>query len=131
MCEARREPRMMRRMSGLFDGTPLERPVTCAACEKPLAQCACPRDESGAILLPKDQPARVRREKRRKGKTVTVITGLNPVASDLDAILARLKSTCAAGGSISAGEIEIQGDHRERVLSILRDLGYPAKLSGG
>ena len=118
-------------MSGLFDGTPLERPVTCEACEQPLAQCACPRSESGKVLLPKDQPARVGREKRRKGKTVTVITGLDPAASNLDAILAQLKSACAAGGTINEGKIEIQGDHRERVLSILRDLGYPAKLSGG
>ncbi len=118
-------------MSGLFDGTPLERPVTCEACEQPLAECACPRSESGAALLPKDQPVRVGREKRRKGKTVTVINGLDPVASNLNAILAELKSACAAGGTIRDGRIEVQGDHRERVLSILRDLGYPAKLSGG
>ncbi|HUU97079.1 MAG TPA: translation initiation factor [Phycisphaerae bacterium] len=118
-------------MSGLFDGTPLERPVTCEVCEQPLAQCACPRSESGAVLLPKDQPARVSREKRRRGKSVTVITGLNPVASNLAAILAQLKSACAAGGTISEDRIEIQGDHRERALSILHDLGYPAKLSGG
>ncbi len=118
-------------MSGLFDGTPLERPVTCEVCERPLARCACPRSESGAVLLPKDQPARVGREKRRKGKMMTVITGLDPVASNLDAILAQLKSACAAGGTINEGRIEIQGDHRERALSILRDLGYPAKLSGG
>ena len=82
-------------------------------------------------MLPKDQPARVGQEKRRKGKTVTVITGLDPVASDLDAILSQLKSECAAGGTISEGRIEIQGDHRERVLAVLRDLGYPAKISGG
>ena len=116
---------------GLFDGTPLERPVTCEVCKWPLAQCACPRNESGAVLMPKDQPARVSREKRRKGKNVTVVTGLNPVASDLKAILTRLKSACATGGTINEGRIEIQGDHRERVLLILRDLGYPAKLSGG
>ncbi len=118
-------------MSGLFDGTPLERPVTCEVCEKPLAQCACPRDESGTVLLPEDQPAKVSREKRRNGKMVTVITGLNPVASNLDDILAQLKSACAAGGTINEGRIEIQGDHRERALALLQDLGYPAKLSGG
>ena len=117
-------------MSGMFDGTSLERPVTCEACEQPLAQCACPRNESGVVLLPKDQPARVGREKRRKGKIVTVITGLDNVASNLDAILAQLKSACAAAGTISERRIEIQGNHREQVLSILQDLGYPAKLSG-
>ncbi len=118
-------------MPGLFDGTPLERPVTCEVCEQPLERCGCPRDESGAVLLPKDQPARIRREKRRAGKTVTVVTGLNPVACDLEAILAQLKSACAAGGRVGDGTIEIQGDHRQRVLGILLDLGFPAKLSGG
>lgn len=118
-------------MSGLFDGTPLERPVTCLACNKPLDQCACPRGADGEVRLPKDQPVRVNREKRRKGKTVTVITGLDPVASNLDDILGQLKSACAAGGTINEGRIEIQGDHRQRALSILQDLGYPAKLSGG
>ena len=67
-------------MSGLFDGTPLERPVNCEVCQRPLAQCGCPRGESGVVLLPKDQAARVGREKRRKCKTVTVITGLDHVA---------------------------------------------------
>ncbi len=118
-------------MSGLFDGTPLERPVTCAACNQPLTQCACPRDESGKVLLPKDQAVRIGREKRRNGKTVTVIRGLNPVESNLTAILGQLKSACAAGGTINDGCIEIQGDHRERVVTILRELGYAAKLSGG
>ena len=122
---------MMTPMSGLFDGTPLERPVTCDVCKQPVAQCACPRSESGEVLLPKNQPARVGREKRRKGKTVTVVTGLDHFASDLDAILAQMKTVCAAGGTINEGKIEIQGDHRERALSILQDLGYPAKLSGG
>jgi translation initiation factor 1 len=118
-------------MSGLFDGTQFERAVTCEVCSEPLDRCACPRSQSGGVLLPKDQPARVSREKRRGGKSVTVITGLDPVASNLNALLTRLKSVCAAGGAIKDGKIEIQGDHRERVLSILRELGYPAKLSGG
>ena len=118
-------------MSGLFDGTPLEQPVTCKVCKQPLEQCACPRNASGEVMLPKDQPVRVGRENRRKGKTVTVISGLNPVASNLDSILKKLKSACAAGGTTNGGRIEIQGEHRERALSILRDLGYPAKMSGG
>jgi translation initiation factor 1 len=118
-------------MAGLFDGTPLERPVTCQACEKPLDQCTCPRNANGEVMLPKDQPARVGREKRRQGKTITVITGLDPVASDVRAILGQLKSACAAGGTTHGDRIEIQGDHRERVVGILRGLGYPAKMTGG
>lgn len=118
-------------MSALFDGTPLERPVTCPKCEQRMDQCACPRAANGQITLPQDQQARVGREKRRNGKTVTVISGLDPSASDLRGILGKLKSICATGGTISDGRIEVQGDHRERVLQFLRQLDYPAKLTGG
>jgi translation initiation factor 1 len=119
-------------MPGLFAGTPLERPITCARCERPLTECRCPRGISGKVLLPRDQPARVRREKR-SGKTVTVIAGLDPAASDLPDLLKQLKSTLATGGTIGGGgaEIEVQGDHRERVVAFLKGLGYPAKPAGG
>lgn len=83
------------------------------------------------MLLPKDQPLRIRREKRRKGKIVTVVEGLDPAASDLGAILRQLKSACAAGGTATGGVLEIQGDHLKRVVAILEGLGYPAKKSGG
>ncbi|MCB9856736.1 MAG: translation initiation factor [Phycisphaerales bacterium] len=117
-------------MGGLFDGTSLERPVTCAICNQPLATCKCPRNADGDVVRPKDQPIRIRREKRR-GKVVTVIAGFDPVASDMRGILGKLKTACAAGGTISADTIEIQGDHRERALKFMSDLGYAAKLAGG
>lgn len=82
------------------------------------------------MLLPKDQPVRIRLEKRRKGKVVTVVEGLEPSASDLGAILRRLRSACAAGGTVSGGVLEVQGDHIHRVAAILEGLGYPAKRSG-
>jgi len=118
-------------MPGLFDGTPLQRPVTCEVCHKPLDQCACPRAFGGKVLLPKDQPARVSREKRSGNKVATIITGLDPAASDLPALLKRFKSQCAAGGGISDGRIEIQGDHRDALVAALKAMGYPAKASGG
>ena len=117
-------------MSGFFAGTPLERPVSCHVCEKPLDQCTCPHDAEGDVLLPKDQPVRIRREKRRKGKIVTVVEGLDPSASDLRAILRQLRSACAAGGTVTGGVLEVQGDHTKRVVAILEGLGYPAKRSG-
>lgn len=117
-------------MSGLFAGTPLERPVTCEVCEKPLDDRTCPRDATGRVLLPKDQTAIIRREKRRKGKVVTTITGLDPTASDLPAILKKLKSTCAAGGTVADNVIEIQGDHREKVAERLKQMGFTTKVAG-
>jgi len=44
----------------------------------------------------------------------------------LKSLMARLKTTCAADGTISNGRIEVQGDHRECVLAIPRELEYPA-----
>ncbi len=117
-------------MPGLFAGTSLERPVTCEVCEKPLDECVCPRDQSGNVLQSGDQTAVIRREKRRKGKVVTTITGLDPVASDLKAILKTLKTECGSGGTVSgeANEIiEVQGDHREKVAGELSNLGFTTR----
>ena len=115
---------------GLFDGTPLQRPVTCPRCERAMAHCACPRDAGGEIRLPKDQPARVLRE-RRRGKWNTVVGGLDPVASDLPAMLKRFKQTYGVGGTGRADGFELQGDVRDRLVADLKELGYPAKPAGG
>ncbi len=117
-------------MSGLFAGTSLERPVTCERCGKALLACTCPRGADGKVLLPKDQAPRVRREKRR-GKMVTVIAGLDAKATDLSALLKQLKSSLGAGGTIAEGEIEVQGDHKEKIIAVLVKMGYPAKGAGG
>lgn len=115
---------------GLFDGTSLQRPVTCEVCGKALAECNCPRDADGKVCLPKYQQVRVHREKR-KGKWNTVISGLDEQANDLKAIAQKLKNTCSAGGAVKDGHIEIQGDHRDRIVQMLIDQGYKAKAAGG
>lgn len=115
-------------MPGLFDGTPLQRPVTCEVCEKPLPECRCPRDASGKVLLPTEQTALVRLEKRPGGKLVTLIDGLDPTASNLDALLKHLRTHCAAGGTVQNGVVQLQGDHRENVAQALRGLGYRIKI---
>jgi translation initiation factor 1 len=117
-------------MPGLFDGTSLERPVTCERCGKPLGECHCPRNAAGEITLPGSQPVRVRREKRG-GKVVTVIAGLDPAASDLPALLKQFRTALGAGGTVKDGAIELQGDHREVVVERLKAIGYPAKKAGG
>jgi translation initiation factor 1 len=117
-------------MPGLFDGTQLEQPVTCPACGKATDECTCPCDAGGNVCLPKDQDARVRREKRR-GKWVTVITQLDPVATDLKQLAKDLKAKCASGGSTTDDGVELQGDHRDLVVTYLKSLGYPAKPAGG
>ncbi|MEQ8832977.1 MAG: translation initiation factor [Miltoncostaeaceae bacterium] len=64
----------------------------------------------------------------RKGKTVTLVTGLP--AGDLGAVATELKKLCGSGGSVKEGVVEIQGDHRERIVERLEGR-YRVKRSGG
>jgi translation initiation factor 1 len=79
-------------------------------------------------------PARVRVGREvagRGGKLVSVISGLPLAAADLEALASRLKRLCGAGGAVRDGAIEIQGEHRDRLVAELCRLGYEAKRSGG
>ncbi len=67
----------------------------------------------------------------RAGKGVSVVTGLPLSEQDLEALATRLKKLCGAGGAVKDGNIEIQGDHRDRLVQELVKLGYEAKRSGG
>jgi translation initiation factor 1 len=67
----------------------------------------------------------------RGGKGVSVISGLPLAAADLEVLASRLKRLCGAGGAVRDGVIEIQGEHRDRLVKELLLLGYDAKRSGG
>jgi translation initiation factor 1 len=67
----------------------------------------------------------------RGGKGVSVITGVPLAPPELEALGTRLKKLCGAGGAVRDGVIEIQGDHRDRLVQELLKLGYEAKRSGG
>ncbi len=69
--------------------------------------------------------------KGRKGKTVTVITGFQAKPETLAALLKQLKAQCGAGGTVKENELEIQGDHKQKLVEVLTELGYKAKISGG
>jgi translation initiation factor 1 len=79
-----------------------------------------------------DGIVRVRRETSgRGGKTVTTIQGV-PLASDaLDALAGELKRACGTGGTVRDYVIEIQGDHRAKLVALLEAKGYVVKLAGG
>jgi translation initiation factor 1 len=75
---------------------------------------------------------RVGREtKGRKGKGVTVVTGVPLVADALDELASKLKRSCGSGGTVKDGVIEIQGDHRDLLVSELAKFGWAVKRSGG
>jgi translation initiation factor 1 len=85
-----------------------------------------------ANLPPAQQNLRVQASRKgRKGKTVTVITGLQANAEALADLLKQLKSQCGAGGTVKDQEIEIQGDHAQKLVQVLSKLGYKVKVSGG
>ncbi len=77
-------------------------------------------------------PVKVRRETTgRRGKAVTTISGV-PLDDDaLRELAGRLKKRCGVGGSAKDGAIELQGDHREVVVELLRGEGYEVVLAGG
>ncbi len=113
-------------MQRLFAGTPWDRPPTCERCGKPESDCGCPALPPAAPvrLAPQDQTARLRLEKRAKGKLVTVVGGLDPEGNDLADLASRLKSRCGAGGTVKDGLIELQGDHLDSADQALKALGY-------
>ena len=101
----------------------------CPVCTKPIAACECRQKRA----VPKsDGIVRVGREtKGRKGKGVTVITGVPLEDAELKELGRRLKAKCGAGGTVRDGVIEIQGDHRDVLLEELRTRGWTVKRTGG
>jgi translation initiation factor 1 len=87
---------------------------------------------------PQAAPARgggrvkVRREVAgRRGKTVTTVSGVPLDDAGLRELAGRLKKRCGVGGSAKGGVIELQGDHRDVVVEVLRADGYDVVLAGG
>jgi translation initiation factor 1 len=105
----------------------------CPVCHQPYRHCRC---ESGGQPAPTSAPGggnvRVSRERaQRGGKTVTVIRGLPLSQTELEALARNLKRLCGAGGTVKEGAIEIQGDHRDKIVAHLQQLGYRARRAGG
>lgn len=101
----------------------------CPKCGYPLADCRCKRT---AALPPSDGVVRVSRDsKHRKGKTVTLVTGVQLPEEQLRELASALKRLCGSGGTVKEASIEIQGDHREKIVTELKSLGYKVKLVGG
>lgn len=69
--------------------------------------------------------------KGRGGKTVSVIKQVMSPPAGKEALLKLLKTRLGAGGTLKDGDIEIQGDHRDTIVAILKELGYQAKRAGG
>jgi len=105
----------------------------CPSCRKPVSKCACKKKKSKSQPNIKiDGIIRVQREvKGRKGKTVTTLSGFQMNADELKNLAAQLKSRCGTGGSVKDGVIIIQGDHRDTLITELKNRGFKAKIVGG
>lgn len=66
-------------------------------------------------------------DRKRAGKTATIITGFAPGDDRAEQLAAKLKSSLATGGSCRGGEILIQGDRADRLVKLLADMGYKVK----
>lgn len=105
------------------------RKLLCPKCHQLKKTCAC---SSESLDSRKSNVARVSREtKGRRGKGVTVISDLPLDEDGLTELAATLKSRLGTGGTVKDGRIEIQGDHRERIVQELEGMGYRVKRAGG
>ena len=104
----------------------------CPSCQKPALKCSCKKKKSSTQTNIKyDGIIRIQREvKGRKGKTVTTVSGFQINVDELKNLAAQLKRHCGTGGSVKGGVIILQGDHRETLITELKNRGFKAKIAG-
>jgi len=90
----------------------------CPKCGLPKEICVC------EDIAREQQRINIAVDKRRYGKMMTIVDGINPHELDIDTLISNLKATCACGGTIKDGKIELQGDHRIKVKESLEKMGF-------
>jgi translation initiation factor 1 len=117
-------------LSGLVYST--ESGKHCPECAQPLAECICDELTEQSRLATLDGIVRIRREVAgRKGKGVTTVSGIPLPDAELKQLAKKIKQRCGTGGSVKDGIVEIQGDQRELIKSLLEADGFKVKLAGG
>lgn len=96
--------------------------AVCDVCGLPKEICVCEE------IAREQQEIRITTSTRRYGKLVTVVEGIDPAEIDLKTLTVDLKNACACGGSFKEGNIELQGDHRQRVKKELEKMGFRAEV---
>jgi translation initiation factor 1 len=95
----------------------------CEVCGLPKEICVC------EDIAREQQKISIAVDKRRYGKMMTIVEGINPHELDINALISNLKSTCACGGTIKEGKIELQGDHRTKVKETLEKMGFIVEVA--
>ena len=93
----------------------------CPTCGLPKELCACEE------IAREQQEIRITTAKRRYGKVVTIVEGIDASDINIDDLARQLKTKCASGGTVKDGKIELQGDHKRKVEQVLEELGFPIK----
>ena len=103
----------------------------CLQCGLPVERCRCeqnrgssPKQTAGVVRIALDR-------KHRRGKTMTIVTGAPGDDAELGQLCRELKKLLATGGSAHDGQVELQGDHRERVVAYFAARGIKTKRVGG
>jgi translation initiation factor 1 len=95
----------------------------CPKCGLPKEICVCEE------IAREQQNITIAIDRRRYGKMMTIVDGLNPHDLDVDSLISNLKSICACGGTIKDGKIELQGDHRSKVREALEKMGFVVEVT--
>ena len=95
----------------------------CDVCGLPKEICVC------EDIAREQQKITITIDKRRYGKMMTIVYGIDSHDLDIDSLITQLKSKCACGGTIKDGVIELQGDHRIKVKETLEKMGFTVEIT--
>lgn len=96
--------------------------AVCPVCGLPEELCMCEE------IAREQQNIKIYSDKRRYGKEVTIVEGIDSVDIDLEELASTLKKKCAAGGTTKDGKIELQGDHKKKVQKSLEEMGFKVEV---
>ncbi|MCK4366900.1 MAG: stress response translation initiation inhibitor YciH [Thermoplasmata archaeon] len=94
----------------------------CPVCGLPQELCMCEE------IAREQQRIRIYSDRRRYGKVVTIVEGIDASDIDVEDLAKRLKTKCAAGGTVKDGRIELQGEHRKKVKLALEEIGFTVEV---
>ena len=94
----------------------------CPKCGLPKDLCVC------EDIAREQQNIRIYTVKRRYGKVVTIVEGIDPNDINIEDLAKTLKTKCAAGGTVKGGNIELQGDHKKKVYKTLLEMGFNVEI---
>ncbi|MEE8183255.1 MAG: stress response translation initiation inhibitor YciH [Thermoplasmata archaeon] len=94
----------------------------CPVCGLPQELCMCEE------IAREQQRIRIYSDRRRYGKVVTIVEGIDAADIDVEDLAKSLKTKCAAGGTVKGGRIELQGEHKKKVKLALEKIGFTVEV---